>query len=86
MDFDCLLFRDFGTTNTKHLRLIGHCIIPTNNTQRTIPYKYVVAQRGGKKSKSKTPDFEYIRDGFHGGNVNRALNIPDGLKGKATGS
>ena len=80
----CSFFcRDYGTS--KHLRLIGRCIIPTDCTHRTIPYKYVVSKRGKKAQPKMQPDYEYIADGLHRGNVNRALIIPEYLKGKTTG-
>ena len=64
----------------------GHCTIPTVNTQKPIPYKYVVVPRHEKKEKSSPkPEYEFVAHASAGGIVNRVLVIPDALKGQTSG-
>lgn len=61
--------------------------MPTSSTHRIIPYKYVVVSRRSSKKQSKQETvFEFVRAGSHRGIVNRALVIPDHLKGKTSGT
>lgn len=74
-----ILSRSVGST--KHIHLVGECLIPVHITRHIIAYKYVVVSR---KSKTAT-EYEYIIDASYGGVVNRALDLPEDLRGKARG-
>jgi hypothetical protein len=71
--------------STRHILFIGKCIIPTDATHKTIPYKYVVVSKECEKKPSVKEEYEYIGEGSHHGTLNRALIIPETLRGQLSG-
>ena len=70
---------------TKHIRMRGRCIIPTDCTLKPISYKYVVIPIHDKKKKSAKPEYEFVTSARYRGIVNRVLIIPEDLKGRTSG-